>query len=199
MRKMLCKGMLYCSLALFSCQVLALNLHHYEKHLDSLNDVDGTAHSTILSIIGGCGNSTSLDSDCVLQGLSRVSTEENNSLAKSIATVYEKALGEGNYETLPECQSETNLQVNRNLGHCVFLMYYYALKNEDHPAAAKQYETCLQGGMLGLAYQGNLAAQRILGKIFDERGMEDTATLWLKVFEQRKGTEEYDLALKCYG
>lgn len=182
--------------AFFSCQLQALNLQKYANSAQS-RVADETSRNTLVGIIGNCGSANNIDDSCVIQSLERVATEENNTAAKAILSDYEKALNEGNYDQ-PECQTGSHMQVNRTIGHCLLLLNYYVIENNDNDAATAQYETCLQGGMLGLAYQGNMAAQYLLSDIFAEKNLTAQATLWKKSLETRKGSEEYELLMKCY-
>lgn len=174
-----------------------INVYKYAQSLQSQN-ADHSASSTLLGIIESCGNSTNINDDCVLQALQRVSVEENNEYAKSIAADYLQALGEGNYFTVPECQTESHAQANRILAHCILLLNYYALKNQDKDAAIKQFEMCLRGGMQGLVYQGNIVAQYILANLYEKKGLSQPAEVWKRALKLKKDTEQYQLLMKCY-
>ena len=178
---------------LHSSQSHAIDLLKYTKNLEK-NTSDESAKGTIIGILGTCGNQYNLNDSCVLSGLERVSTEEGNTLAKSILEDYQNALN----ETDPECQNENFKTVKRTIGHCILLMNYYSIEYNDNEGALNQYETCLQGGMTGLAYQGILPAAYLLGQVFQDKGVETTADTWIKFFNSKKGTEEYDLVLKCF-
>jgi hypothetical protein len=175
----------------------AINILKYTKNLQT-HTADPSSSSTLLGIMESCGNAAHLNDDCVLKGLERVSVEEDNQYARAIAANYEKALEEGNYHTLPECQLETHMQANRILGHCILLMNYYALKHQDKDYAIQKYELCLQGGMQGLVYQGNIVAQYILSNLYDIKGIHHTSEAWKKALKKRKHTEEYRLLHRCY-
>lgn len=197
MRKHICFG-LFAFLSFFADPLFArVDVLKYAQNLQS-QDADLSASSTLLGIIESCGNSTNINDDCVIQALQRVAVEENNSYADAIASNYQQALGEGNFFTTPECQIESHMQANRILAHCILLMNYYALKNQDKEAAIKQYEMYLQGGMQGLVYQGNIVAQYILSDLYEKKGLSQPAELWKKALKQRKDTEEYQLLMRCY-
>jgi hypothetical protein len=197
MRKCIYSGLL-ALLGAFAFPTLAsVNVFKYTQSLQSHN-ADLSASSTLLGIIESCGNSTNINDDCVMQALQRVAVEENNSYAKQIASNYMEALDEGNYFTAPECQMESHAQANRILAHCILLMNYYALKDQDKDSAVKQYEMCLQGGMQGLVYQGNIVAQYILGDLYEKKGLSQPAEAWKKTLKLRKDTEEYQMLMKCY-
>ncbi len=197
MNKPYCIWIIAALLVLFSLPSIAMNPLKYTKNLQTQN-ADPSSRSTLLGIIESCGNVTNINDDCVLKGLERVSIEENNEYATAIGTNYEKALAEGQYNTIPECQTETHMQVNRILGHCILLMNYYALKDYDKTSAIHQYELCLQGGMQGLVYQGNIVAQSILINIYDKKGLFAAAEIWTKAIKKRKHTEDYALLMQCY-
>ncbi len=177
--------------------VIAVNFQRYSSSMPAYS-ADELSRTTLLGILGSCGNTSNLDDNCVVQNLERVATEENNSEAKSLLADYEAALHEGRGDQ-PECQTEDHMQVNRIIGHCVLLLNYYALDTNDKEAAIAQFGTCLQGGMIGLAYQGNLAAQLVLSDIFNEKGLSDQASLWRNSAKTRKNTEDYQLMVRCYG
>lgn len=196
MRKLFLNGMAIFIFFALSEQLFAVDFQKYIDHMQA-NLADESSRSTLLGIVGSCGNSSNLDDACVVQGLERVATEENNQQAKSILADYAKSLNEGN-ANIPECQTESHMQVNRTMGHCLLLLNYYALENDDKDAATVKYETCLQGGMLGLAYQGNLAAQFLLADIFYERGLSEQGSLWKNSLKTRRGSEDYEILMKCY-
>lgn len=191
------RGIITLFLIAFSFPLIAVDFMRYPAELKA-RDMDETTSATITGIIESCGSASSLDDSCVLQNLNRVTEEESNNDAKALLADYESALAQGNYNTIPECQTDTNLQVNRNVGHCILLLNYHALKNPNIDEVNMQYLMCLQGSMLGLAYEGNLAAQLMLSQIFEQRGVADSALFWRRALEQRKGSEEYDAVIKCY-
>lgn len=180
---------------LFSPALLAIDLIQYTKNLPiKVPDLD---RSTIIGIFDSCGNASNIKDDCVIAGLERVKTEENNKTAKEMLEVYEQSQGMGDYAN-PECQIESHLQANRVVGHCILLMDYFAVKNLDESAAVGQYQMCLLGGMQGLTFNGNIVAQYILSQLYEERGVQNTADIWKKALLMRKDTDEYHSLMKCY-
>ncbi|MBN9286762.1 MAG: hypothetical protein BGO43_02465 [Gammaproteobacteria bacterium 39-13] len=192
-----CKRVIALFLIVFSSHLFAIDYQTYLKNLRSRDDNE-TSRATLSGIIGSCGNSANLDDDCLIQGLERVTEEENNNEAKLILAEYEKALNSGNFYR-PECQTEGHLQANRTIGHCVLLLNSHMIQNNDKEAANAQFELCLQGGMLGLAYAGNLAAAYMLAEIFREKEVESAATHWSNFIKSKKGTDDHELLMKCYG
>lgn len=184
-------------MCLLTPPLYALNLYKYARSAQS-HRADESARTTLLGIIGSCGGATNMDDNCVVQNLERVSTEENNHDAYIMLRDYEQATNEGHYDDQPECQNENHRQVNRTIGHCTLLLNYYALETNDIDSSRLHYEMCLQGGMLGLAYQGNLAAQYALSLIFAEKDLSEHADLWRNAIKARKNTEAYKLLMKCY-
>lgn len=173
----------------------ALDLFKYTNNLPvKAPDLE---RSSILGIFDSCGNASNIKDDCVIAGLERVQTEENNLTAKSMLKIYEEAQTLGNYNN-PECQLDSHLQANRVVGHCILLMDYYALKDLDGGAAVAQYEMCLLGGMQGLTFQGNIVAQYILSQLYAKRGVQQTADVWTRALMMRQDTDEYKSLKKCY-
>lgn len=198
MKKTVAAFLLTTTLSIFSQPILAMvDLFKYTQTLHA-DQADPSSRSTILGIIGSCGTVSTLNDDCVIEGLSRVGREENNAFASAIVLDYQNALGQGRTNTLPECQTETHMQANRIIGHCMLLMNYYALNDMDRESAVKQYEMCLQGGMLGLVYQGNIVAQYLIGSIYSRKGLTEPADVWKRALNLRKDTEEYQLLMHCY-
>jgi hypothetical protein len=183
-------------LILISCQLQAIDFQKYAKH-NRVQEANETSRRTLLGIIGSCGNATHLDDDCMVQGLERVAQEENNAQAKAISNDYDKALMEGNFSK-PECQTESHLQANRTIGHCILLLNNYMLEDYEKNDAILQYEMCLQGGMMGLAYQGNLAAQYMLSEIYREKNQAEQGAVWTEYLKTKKNTDEYDILMRCY-
>jgi hypothetical protein len=184
-------------LCLMATQAIAIDFQKYTKNIH-VQEANETSQKTLLGIINSCGNIKNLDDDCVVQALDRVAQEENNKEAKIITSEYEKAITEGSFSK-PECQTDNHMQANRTIGHCVLLLNCSLLENEDKEDAVNQYEMCLQGGMTGLAYQGNLAAQYLLSEILREKNQPDQETFWSNYVKSKKHTDEYDVLLKCYG
>jgi len=176
--------------------VWSFNPLKYTQNLNTQN-TDEASRATLLGIIESCGNATHIVDNCVVAGLNRVAQEENNTTAKVIAAEYEEALQEGN-ASLPECQIEEHMQANRIIGHCVLLMNYYALQDQDVNSATTHYELCFQGGMQGLAYHGNIVAQFMLSELFEQKGIQGIAQGWRNALKQRKNTPEYTRLMKCY-
>ncbi|MBS0290638.1 MAG: hypothetical protein JSS07_11470 [Proteobacteria bacterium] len=176
---------------------MAIDFQKYTKNIQ-VQDASETSRKTLLGIIENCGNSNHLDDDCMIQNLERVAQEENISEARNILKEYEKALAEGNFSK-PECQTEGHLQANRTLGHCILLLNSNMLENYEESDAVLRYEMCLQGGMMGLAYHGNLAAQYMLSKIYHEKSQEEQARIWSSTLKTKKETDEYHILMSCYG
>ncbi len=197
MKFSMAKGIFSIFLYIFSCQLLAIDFQKYTKNTQ-IHNANETSRTTLLGIIGSCGNATHLDDDCMVQGLERVAQEENNAEAKTIAQEYEKAISEGNFSQ-PECQTESHMQANRTVGHCILLLNSYILESYEQNDAILQYEMCLQGGMMGLAYQGNLAAQLMLAQIYKEKNQHDQRESWINALKTKKESDEYDILMKCYG
>ncbi|MBI2791054.1 MAG: hypothetical protein HYX61_03765 [Gammaproteobacteria bacterium] len=187
---------LFC-LSLMATQVMAIDFQKYTKNI-TVQNANETSQKTLLGIVDSCGNIKNLDDDCIIQALDRVAQEENNREAKTITSEYEKAITEGSFSN-PECQTDSHMQANRTIGHCVLLLNCSLLENIDKEDAINQYEMCLQGGMTGLAYQGNLAAQYMLSEILREKNQPDQETFWSNYVKSKKHTDEYDVLMKCYG
>lgn len=196
MYRLLTKWILAITLLFISSLSFAIEFQKYTQTIRKM-DLDETERDTLLSIMNACGQAKNLDDDCVIQELDRVATEESNEHAKRILQAYDAAVHEGNSMDL-ECQTDNHTQVNRTLGHCILLLNLYAIEEKQIDNALQQYEVCLQGGMLGLAYQGNLVAQFVLSQLFAEREMSDPATLWKNSLKHHKDTDEYKLLEKCY-
>lgn len=194
MNKLVLRTMIACFI--FSPSLYAVNLLQYTSLLKT-KEADGSSRDTVYGIIDSCGTATRLNDDCTIQGLTRVAKEENNALAKSIVSVYQTALNEGQYDTQPECQTDDHFQANRIIGHCWLLMNYYALQ-ADPSSAESQYSLCLQGGFQGLVYQGNIVAQYMLAKVYDEKGISGAGENWRNAIDMRKDTQAYNLLKKCY-
>lgn len=184
-------------LSLMATQAMAIDFQKYTKNI-TVQHANETSQKTLLGIVDSCGNIKNLDDDCVVQALDRVAQEENNREAKTITSEYEKAITEGSFSN-PECQTDSHMQANRTIGHCVLLLNCSLLENIDKEDAINQYEMCLQGGMTGLAYQGNLAAQYMLSEILREKNQPDQETFWSNYVKSKKHTDEYDVLMKCYG
>ncbi len=190
----------YRSLALLLCVSPAIYSIDFQKYVKDAQicAANETSRKTLLGIIDSCGNTTRLDDDCFIQGLERVTKEENNLEAKIILQAYEKAISEGNF-IKPECQTENHMQANLTIGHCILLYNSYMLENYEKEDAVLRYEMCLQGGMMGLAYHGNLAAQYILSEIYRDKHQLAQEATWAESLKSKKETDEYDIMMRCYG
>ena len=190
----------YSSFALLLCLsplTYAIDFQKYTKD-DRICSANETSRKTLLGIIDSCGNTTRLDDDCLVQGLERVAKEENNTEAKLILNEYEKAISEGNF-IKPDCQTENHMQANLTIGHCILLYHSYILENYEKNDAILRYEMCLQGGMMGLAYHGNLAAQYMLSEIYRDKHQLTQEATWAESLKTKKETDEYDIMMRCYG
>lgn len=176
----------------------AFDAMKYTQNLVASQSANEPSRATVLGIVESCGHVANIDDDCLVQGLERVADEESNLIAKAIAKDYETAINTGNFEDNPECQVETHLQANRIIGHCLLLSHYYALSERDHNAGISQFELCLQGGLGGLADQGNLVALYMLSDLLEQKGIDDAANQWKKIKRLRKDSDEYVLLTKCY-
>jgi|GEM_PF-5712061 len=176
----------------------AFDAAKYTHNVSVSQSANEPSRATILGIVESCGNVTNIDDDCVIQGLERVADEENNLVAKAIASDYGNALNTGNFEVNPECQVETHLQANRIVGHCLLLSHYYTLSERDQFSGVSQFELCLQGGLQGLADQGNLVALYMLSDVLEQKGIEDAANQWKKTKRLKQDSDEYMLLTKCY-
>lgn len=190
-------GMLSISL-LLPVTTLATDLLGYANNIVPY-DLDDASRSTLLGIVDSCGTPTNVDDDCVLKGLERVAQEENNLTAASMLQEYARAINEGNFSTQPECQTQTHLQANRILAHCTLLLNYSAIKEQNTDTASAQFNMCLQGGLQGLVYQGNIVAQYFLSQFYSQKGITEPADVWRRAVLLRQGTDEYKLLSKCYG
>jgi len=177
---------------------IAFDAIKYTHNLIASQSANEPSRATVLGIVASCGEVTNIDDDCVIEGLDRVAGEENNLIAKAISKDYEDALNSGNFETNPECQIETHLQANRIVGHCLLLSHYYALSERSQHSGASQFELCLQGGLQGLADQGNIVAQYMLSGLLAQKGIDDAADQWKKTKRLKKDSDEYSLLEKCY-
>jgi hypothetical protein len=196
MRKPLCHWIMASSAALLAPPTLAINMMAFSRHVPTAH-AEEPARSTLVGIFESCGNTTNLDDNCVLQRLERVAREEDNTTALAITADYEKALETGNFDT-PECQTQTHLQANRIIGHCLLLLNFYVLQSNDQESSVNKFETCLHGGMLGLTYQGNIVAQYFMEQLFEQKGIPSAAQTWKHAIAARRDSNEYDLLKKCY-
>lgn len=179
------------------CSSSAVDFMSYAEKIVS-GTVDAGARSTVLGIADACGTPNNVDDDCVIRGLERVVNEESNLIAAAILSEYARAIDEGHFSTQPECHVETHLQANRILAHCTLLLNYAALKEQSPDAAAAQFNMCLQGGLQGLVYQGNIVSQYMLGQFYSQKGISAPAEVWRRALSLRKNTDEYALLAKCY-
>lgn len=177
---------------------MAIDLYQYSQPVVTF-DSDIAARATLLGIADACGTPTNVDDDCVLKGLERVSKEEGNANATAMLKEYSSAISEGQFYTQPECQVQTHLQANRILAHCTLLLNYAALKDQNADAATGQFNMCLQGGLQGLVFMGNVVAQFMLAEFYNQRGQTEQADIWKRAIKLRKDTDEYNLLQKCYG
>jgi hypothetical protein len=136
-----------------------------------------------------------MQADCVIPQLK---TLPQNELATNIINGYAKTQTEGKFDKLPECQTQKHKDTNDVLGRCWLVMNMSALKDQNKEAAIQKYQTCLQGGLIGLAYDGNMSAQYLLSQIFKSTGVEQSAQVWERSLDFKKGTEEDLLMRKCY-
>lgn len=187
---------LLCALSMHN--VLAFDTMKYSQSFLISQSANEPSKATVLGIVESCGHVANIDDDCVVQGLERVAGEENNQVAEAIAKDYEEALNTGNFDSNPECQVETHLQANRILGHCLLLAHYYALSERDQLTGISQFELCLQGGLQGLADQGNMVALYMLSDVLEQKGIDDAANQWKKTKRLKKDSDEYLLLTKCY-
>ncbi len=197
MRLTVAYGSLALTLCLHSHTLFAIDFQKYTKNVQ-IEDSSETSRKTLLGIIDSCGNTTRLDDDCMVQSLERVKKEENNHEAQIILNEYQKAISEGNFSK-PECQTESHTQANMTIGHCILLFNSYILENYEKNDAISRYEMCLQGGMMGLAYHGNLAAQFMLSEIYRDKQQEAQGATWAESLKTKRDTDEYDILMKCYG
>lgn len=186
------------SLSLLSpLPVWGMNIMGYAEKVVPYN-LDDATRSTLLGIVDSCGTPTNVDDDCVLKGLERVAIEENNTIASIMLQEYARAIGEGRFSTEPECHVETHLQANRILAHCTLLLNYSALKDQNTDTATAQFNMCLQGGLQGLVFQGNIVAQYMLSQFYIQKGIIEAADTWRRALLLRKDTPEYALLINCY-
>lgn len=176
---------------------LAIDLMSYARKV-VLSTTDDAARSTVLGIADACGTPSNVDDDCVIRGLERVVREENNLIAAAILSEYARAIDEGHFSTYPECHNETHLQANRILAHCTLLLNYAALKDQNLDAATGQFNMCLQGGLQGLVYQGNIVSQYMLSQFYAQKGISAPADVWKRALLLRKNTDEFALLARCY-
>lgn len=184
-------------ICLFCSPLYAIDFDKYTKNVRIENPSE-TSRKTLLGIIDSCGNTNRLDDDCMVQNLERVAKEEGNIEATVILNEYQKAISEGNFSK-PECQTESHTQANLTIGHCLLLFNSYMLENYEKEDAVLRYEMCLQGGMMGLAYQGNLAAQYLLSEIYREKQQQTQVETWTDAIKASKDTYDYHVLMKCYG
>lgn len=173
-----------------------VDVYKYVQALQN-QDLNLSSSSNLLNIIDSCGNSPNLNDDCVVKSLQQAA-EGGDEAAKQLANSYIQALGEGNYFNAPECQTPSHQQANSILAHCILLMNYNALKTQDKEGAIKQYEMCVQGGMQGLVYQGNIVAQYILADMYQQKGLSQPAEVWKRGLQLRENTPEFQTLMKCY-
>lgn len=182
---------------LMPCSSSAVDFMSYANKIVP-ETVDAAARTTVLGITDACGTSTNVDDDCVIRGLERVVNEESNLIAAAILSEYARAIDEGHFSSQPECHVETHLQANRILAHCTLLLNYAALKEQSPDAAIAQFNMCLQGGLQGLVYQGNIVSQYMLAQFYTQKGITAPAEVWRRALSLRKNTDEYRLLEKCY-
>lgn len=176
---------------------IAVNLSQFVKSLPSAN-VPAATSNYITATIDGCTSSTHLDDDCVINGLTRYVENSGSPEARSLINSYNTALSLGNYNTVPECQTQAHFDANKVVGHCVIRMYSKALSSNSRQAASDEYQLCLQSGLMLLVYQGNIAAQYLIGSVYSTRDLGSSAEVWQKAIEERKDTPEYQLLMRCY-
>src|SRR5579872_501718 len=157
MSKMLCQWILAVTMSLLAFSTFAIDIEALSRDIPALHSEE-PARSTLIGIFESCGNASNLNDNCVLQNLGRVAREEENTTAQAIYDSYFKTFELGTTE-FPECQTQTHLQANRVLGHCLLLLNFYTLQGGDQEESVNKFETCFQGGMLGLAHSDNIVAQ----------------------------------------
>jgi hypothetical protein len=196
--KTLTKSLIGFSL-LFPVTTFGIDFIGYSQKVVPYSNDDAAASSSILGIVDSCGTPTNVDDDCVLKGLERVASEESNMIAYSILGEYARAINEGKFSTHPECHVETHLQANRILAHCTLLLNYTYLKDQDRDKALAQFNYCLQGGLQGLVYQGNIVAQYMLSQFYGQIGLGAPADVWRRAVMIRKDTPDFTRLMSCYG
>lgn len=195
--KILTNGLL--SLFLLSpSSSFGIDFMSYTQKIIPSTAADVATRSTVLGITDACGTPSNVDDDCVIRGLERVVREESNLIAAAILSEYARAVDEGHFSTHPECHVETHLQANRILAHCTLLLNYAALKEQNPDVATAQFNMCLQGGLQGLVYQGNIVSQYMLGQLYAQKGITGPADIWKRALLLRKNTDEFTLLMKCY-
>ncbi len=188
------KFLLGALLITLSYQVFSFDAGSYIGNLKfSPTPTQGDAQ--VLGVLDYCSNANNMKPDCVLPQLTAL---QDNPVAKNILSEYARAQSEGKFNQLPECQTQKHQDTNYVLAHCMLVMNLFALKNLNRDAAINKYQTCLQGGLIGLAYDGNMSAQYLLSQIFKGRGIQQSAEVWQNSLEYKKGTEEDLLMRKCY-
>jgi len=175
----------------------AVNLSQFVQNLPP-NNVPAATSNYITATIEGCSKSTHLDDDCVIDGLTRYVQNSGDPLALRIIASYKNALALGNYNADPACQTQAHFDANKVIGHCVIRMYSKALSSNSNQAASDEYQLCLQAGLMLLVYQGNIAAQYLIGSVYATKNLDGSAEVWQKAIEERKESPEYQLLMRCY-
>lgn len=173
------------------------------NHLNYINGLKAPSSNPqenirVLNVLDACGGINQLDIQCSEDGLKRLVKNEDNALARSILSQYNRTQAEGRVNRDPECRTTEHEETNFILGHCLFIMNFYALRDSSRERGIFKYETCLQGGLIGLAYEGYMSAQFLLNQFFEKRENAQSAEIWKKSLEFKKGSEEDRLLRKCY-
>lgn len=186
-------------LIFLSPQLVAFSQDSYIKNLKA-GPITGPAESKVLGALSNCSNANTMTGDCIIPQLSPLAQNENNALAASILSEYSRALSEGKMNSVAECRTTAHLETDNVLARCVLIMNYYALKEQNKDSGITNYGLCLQGGLSGLAFGGNLSARHLLSQLYLQGGNREASEMWSKSLElePNKGTLEYQLMRKCY-
>lgn len=171
-----------------------VDLNSFAKNLPQ--NVPPTERSTIIGIFDSCGSASNIEDGCAISGLQQAASQ-NNVTAKTLLDNYQQVQGFGNM-TNPECQVASHQQANKLIGHCVLMMDYFAIKDNDPAAAVGKYDNCLVASMQELTFNGNIVAQYFMSQLYGQRGVPQAAEVWKRALLMKQDTDEYKLLMKCY-
>lgn len=186
-------------LCLLCCMIikpaLAANLMQYTENLPI--QLDTKERAALLTAFQFCGSLANIDDQCVISQLESLQNE-GQERAKIIVRQFKETQSLGKADK-PECQLETHRKSNRVVGHCMLVMNYFAIENQDADQAVRDYEECLTSSMLALTYQGNIVAQYFLIQLYNQQNLGDTGRVWTRALKMRQETDEYKQLIECYG
>jgi hypothetical protein len=174
----------------------------YNEVISNLNThlIKDSSRFSILNAFSACEIDGRVEPDCAVRQLTRLAQKSEG--AKQIIQTYNIALSEG-LQGSKECQLPEFIQLNETSGYCVLLMHQKAIQTQNKAQGIMQYQQCIKGAMITLAYAGNVGAQMRLAQIFRQTGDARAQKIWQDLFEAKKEhpelKQEYEMLQKCYG